>query len=199
MPIEYKAKFRHALHYITVASHAESVYLQGDPLGGLALFDTERGQIDAVWNWLLHQDESVPDRVRRTLLLQLADATVYTGELRYDMARERIPQLEAQIEVAQLLGNKFCESIALGNLGAAYSFLGNEEQAIVCYQQHLILSQMIGDRRGEGNALGNLGLAYAYLGEVPHAIAYYEQQLAIVREIGDRRGEGNALGNLGLA
>ncbi|MBE9542279.1 MAG: tetratricopeptide repeat protein, partial [Proteobacteria bacterium] len=98
-----------------------------------------------------------------------------------------------------LLDNPQSHSVVLGNLGLAYSHLGQVEKAIEYYQKALVISKEIGDRRGEGNRLGNLGIAYSDLGQVEKAIEYYEQALVIAKEIGDRRGEGNALGNLGNA
>jgi tetratricopeptide (TPR) repeat protein len=87
----------------------------------------------------------------------------------------------------------------LGNLGLAYSALGQMEKAIEHYEQALVIAREIGDRRGEGADLGNLGNAYRALGQVDKASEYYEQALVIFCDIGDRRGEGNGLGNLGLA
>jgi tetratricopeptide (TPR) repeat protein len=98
-----------------------------------------------------------------------------------------------------VLGSIGTHGVVLGNLGLAYSDLGQVEKAIEYYEQALVISRGIGDRCGEGNHLGNLGLAYSDLGQVEKAIEYYEQALVISRGIGDRRGEGNHLGNLGLA
>ena len=98
-----------------------------------------------------------------------------------------------------VLKDKQTHGAVLGNLGTAYSNLGEPRKAIEYYEQALKISREIGDRRGEGNHLGNLGLAYSDLGEPRKAIEYYEQALKISRETGDRRGEGNHLGNLGLA
>jgi CHAT domain-containing protein len=91
------------------------------------------------------------------------------------------------------------EGKALGNLGLAYSALGNYAKAIDYHGQSLAIAREIKDRLGEGKALGNLGLAYDALGHYAKAIEYQEQRLAIAREIKDRLGEGKALGNLGLA
>ena len=80
----------------------------------------------------------------------------------------------------------------LGNLGFAYSALGQVEKAIQYYEKALAIAQEIGDRRNEGRWLGYLGSAYSDLGQIEKAIQYYEQALAIAREIGDRRNEGGS-------
>ena len=87
----------------------------------------------------------------------------------------------------------------LGNLGNAYSNLGETRRAIGLYGQALAIDREIGDRQGEEAHLGNLGSAYANLGETRRAIELYEQALAIDREIGDRRGEAADLTNIGIA
>ncbi|MGB1250981.1 MAG: tetratricopeptide repeat protein [Candidatus Promineifilaceae bacterium] len=91
------------------------------------------------------------------------------------------------------------EGAHLGNLGLAYSALGEVQEAIKYHKEALEIAREIGDRRGEGNQLGNLGNAYSALGEVEEAVKYYKEVLEIAREIGDRRGEGADLGNLGVA
>ncbi|MCP4283902.1 MAG: tetratricopeptide repeat protein, partial [Gammaproteobacteria bacterium] len=75
------------------------------------------------------------------------------------------------------------EGAHLGNLGNAYSALGQVEKAIEYYQQALTISREIGHRQGEGNRLGNLGNAYRALGQVEKARAHLEQSLAIFVEI----------------
>ena len=64
--------------------------------------------------------------------------------------------------------------MALGNLGLAYSDLGETRKAIEYYEQDLAIARETGDRRGEGMTLGNLGNAYSDLGEPRKAIEYYE-------------------------
>jgi tetratricopeptide (TPR) repeat protein len=188
---------RHARYYVGVAAAARTFYLKGGTttLTGLALFDQERPQIAAGWNWALaHAGNQDAD----ALLCDYAVASLHIGDLRYDTRRERIPQLEAALAAARRRSDRYAEGARQGNLGNAYAALGDARQAILYHEQHLAIAREIGDRRGEGNALGNLGLAYRVLGDARQAIRYHEQHLAIAREIGDRRGEGAALGNLGL-
>jgi tetratricopeptide (TPR) repeat protein len=50
------------------------------------------------------------------------------------------------------------EGAFLGNLGLAYSDLGQIEKAIEHYQQALAIHREIGYRQGEASQLGNLGI-----------------------------------------
>ncbi len=88
---------------------------------------------------------------------------------------------------------------SLKNLGNAYYYLGEYQQAIDSFQQSLKIKQEIGDRNGEAKSLNNLGSAYNSLGEYQQAIDYLQQSLEITREIGDRNGEAKSLNNLGNA
>jgi tetratricopeptide (TPR) repeat protein len=189
---------RHAEHYAMVLRSANKLYKQGSEAiqRGLALFDLERGNIQAGQAWA--QANAEKNKAAAQLCSDYPDAGAYCLELRQH-PRERIRWREAALAAARSLKHRAGEGVHLGNLGLAYADLGEPRRAIEFYEQRLIIAREIGDRRGEGAALGNLGLAYYHLGEPRRAIEFYEQQLEITREIGDRRGEGAALGNLGLA
>ena len=189
---------RHAAHYERVLSAADDLFLQGNEgvLAGLALFDLERGNIEAGQDWAARR-AAVDDAAAR-LCSSYPDAGVYVLSLRQH-PREWIQWLEAALTAARRLGDREAEGAHLGNLGLAYARMGEIRRAVEYHEQALVISREIGDRRAEGAHLGNLGNAYADLGEVRRAVEFYEQRLAIAREIGDRRGEGAALGNLGSA
>ncbi len=87
----------------------------------------------------------------------------------------------------------------LGNLGNAYIYLGEYQQAIGYHQRALAVAEQIGDFPGKGRHMGNMGLAYVRLGEYLQAIDYLEQALAIAEQIGDFQGKSRHLGNLGIA
>ena len=89
------------------------------------------------------------------------------------------------LAIAREIGDRRGQGNALGNLGNAYSDLGEPRKAIEFYEQALKISKEIGDRRGEGADLGNLGSAYSDLGEPRKAIKFYEQALKIFEDIED--------------
>jgi tetratricopeptide (TPR) repeat protein len=71
----------------------------------------------------------------------------------------------------------------LGNLGNAYSDLGDPRKAIDFYDQALQISREIGDRRGEGNRLFNMSLSLHALGQNEKAVSLARSALAIFEEI----------------
>jgi tetratricopeptide (TPR) repeat protein len=171
---------RYADYYANIARKADTLYYQGGDalITGLALFDAERAHIDTVWEWIGRGGTLVKDK----LLYDYAYATTDIGLLRYDMRKEQIPHFEAALEAARRASNRGAEMAWLGNLGIAYSNLGEVRRAIEFYEQTLMITREIGNRHGEGNALGNLGLAYADLGETRRAIEYNEHCIAHVRK-----------------
>jgi tetratricopeptide (TPR) repeat protein len=185
----------HARHYTAVSAETDELYLKGDVVGGLALFDRERAQIEAAYAWLTARG----DEAGAQQLLMLVNAVVYTGQALRFHPRQRIAWLESQLRAARIVKHRQAEGSALGGLGIAHAAMGDARQAIGFSEQHLAIAREIGDRHGEGAALGNLGNVHGDLGDVGKAIEFYEQSLVICREMGDRRGEGSALGNLGLA
>ena len=194
----YRARRRHAAHYLAVGERADDTYLKGGErvLEGLRLFDEERVQIEAGQAWAAGY--AAEDNEAAVLAQDYPLRAASVLDLRLH-PRELIRWLEASAEAARKLGNQDREGLALGNLGVAHRQLGELRRAIEYYEQSLEITRETQDRRSEGNALGNLGVAHRQLGEPRRAIEYYEQQLKITRETGDRRGEGQTLGNLGLA
>jgi tetratricopeptide (TPR) repeat protein len=194
-------RLAHANHYRAVLATCGQLYLSGAAgiTTGMAVFDTERSQIQAAHAWLLAAAKSeVPSLERDHLLIAYPNAGAYVLNLRHH-PREQIAWLEAALAAARQLNDRRSEASALGNLGSAWADIGDARKAIGFHEQALVISREIGDRRAEGQDLGNLGIAWFELGDARKAIGFYEQRLVIAREIGDRRGEGCALGNLGIA
>ena len=190
---------RHAEHYRNVLAYANTLYKEGGAslVRGLSVVDLEWANLQAGHAWVAGQRDEVDENMAR-LAMTYPNAAASVLELRQH-PRERIRWLEIALAAARRLEDRAYEASTLGNLGLAYWSLGEVQQAIQSYEQHLTITRDLGDRRGEGNALGNLGVVYTQLGESRQAIYFNEQALIIDRELGDRRGEGTALGNLGLA
>jgi tetratricopeptide (TPR) repeat protein len=113
---------------------------------------------------------------------------------------EWLDSMRTALAAARLVGDRQGEGRHLGNLGNAYSSLGQYDKAIEHHRQALGIAREIpADRQMESAALGNLGVAYKNLGQYGKAIEHHRQALGIAREIGDRAGEGAWLGNLGSA
>jgi tetratricopeptide (TPR) repeat protein len=189
---------RFATHYKNVLAFVDTLYKRGGELlrRGLAIFDLEWANIQAGHAWVAILADSANADVAR-LGMTYPDVGAYGLYLRLH-SREWIRWLEIALAAAQRLQHREGEAVALGNLGTAYTDLGETRCAIQCFEQALLIDREIGDRRGEGIDLGNLGNAYADLGETRCAIQFYEQALISHREIGDRRGEGNVLGSIAL-
>lgn len=189
---------RHAKLYRAVLGSADELYLKGGDsiVTGLALFDLERGNIQAGQVWAA--THSPEDHEVAKLCSGFPDWGAYILSLRQH-PREGIHWREVALTAARQLNDRAAEGRHLGSLGIAHKNLGDYRRAIEYHEKALVIDREIGDRRAEGQDWVNLGIAHYSLGDYRRAIEYYEQALVIDREIGDRRGEGNALGNLGTA
>ncbi len=190
------AQRRFARHYCAVLETCDSLYMKGNEAvqHGLALFDQEWSNIQAGQAWAEAKREKDLDFAE--LCIDYSCVGVRVLSLRQH-PRARIHWLEVQLAVAQQLKRRDHEGYALGNLGLAWSDLGEQRKAIEFSEQALVIARETSDRRNEGAWLNNLGRAWAALGERRKAIEVYEQRIAIAREIGDRKGEGIVSGNLG--
>ena len=190
------AKFRHAMHYREIGNRADLLYISGgaNVFRGLNLFDQERINIEAAFEWLQTQrnEESI------ALLISLVNAVTYTGGLRFHPFQQ-IDWLRAEHDAARKAQNRKQEGASLLNLGNAYRDLGDIRNAIRFHEQSLAIKREIGDRCGEGVALACLGMDYSRLGEELKAIEFYKQWLVIVREIKDWRETGNVFACLGVS
>jgi len=74
--------------------------------------------------------------------------------------------------------------IVLNNIGFAYNYLSQYQNAIDNFEQSLKIAREIKERRGEGNALGNLGIAYYSLGKYDKAIEFQLQSLVVLKRKG---------------
>jgi tetratricopeptide (TPR) repeat protein len=191
-------QIRHASHFMYLLAKAHELYLRGGESlkVGLRLFDTEWVNFSTGQAWAAAHASETDEAAR--LCRDYPNAGTCFLELRRH-PRERIKWLEAALAAARRLNDRRAEGGHLGNLGIAYSSLGEYRRSIEYREKHLKIAREMRDRCGEGNALDNLGSAYFFLGEYRQAIEYYESGLGIAHETGDRRLQGGSLGGLGVA
>ena len=188
----------HANYFLELLRDVDGLYKQGGLLIHPALwrFDAEWANIQAGFAWAAGRTGEDEGATR------ICDDYPLAGGNLLDLRQhplERISWRELALAAAQKLKDRKGEGYHLGNLGLAYTALGEPRRAINFLQQRLSIAREINDRRGEGNGLRSLGVAYNLLGESRRAIECSEQALTIAREIGDWPGEGYCLSNLGLA
>jgi len=118
---------------------------------------------------------------------KISDWNLQLGRIKLLMgfAEESMKYFEESLVRSKKIGDRRGERTTLGNLGSAYSDLGQVEKAIEYYEQALVISKETGDRRGEGYHLGNLGNAYRHLGDTEKAIEYFNRALSIGNKIQD--------------
>jgi CHAT domain-containing protein len=78
-----------------------------------------------------------------------------------------------------------------------YSDLGQQQKALVYYNQALPILRQVGNRAGEAATLNNIGYVYSDLGQKQKALEHYNHALPVYRVVGDRFGEATALNNIG--
>ena len=195
---ERNADLRHATYYLVVLGKCHESYRRGGDAikGGLALFDVERRNIEAGQRRAYEKADG--DQTAARLCNRYPTAGGDVLNLR-QLPRERIFWLESALGAARQLKDRASEGRHIGNLGSAYSDLGQHPLAIKFYEQSLTIIREIGDRYNEGRLLNLIGVAYKNLREYHRAIEVYEQGLAINKEVGDQHGEGDVLMNLGNA
>jgi tetratricopeptide (TPR) repeat protein len=186
---------KHAQHFLASLKQMNPIFRSGreDLLRGLRALDLDWVNIQAGQKWAssnFHQDEEAA----RVCSLYPNDG-IYYLDLRLSPS-ERIRWIELGIAAAQKIKERSIEGAHFGNLGNAYSELGDTHRAIDSYQQHLNISRELGNQRGEATALGNLGEAYRKA-DSSQAIKFYEKSLTICREIRSRDGEYLSLCGLG--
>lgn len=99
--------------------------------------------------------------------------------------------LECGTNDERILSAIFCQ------LGNAYFYKKDFENALKYHDQDLKLSQLNGDLVGESKACGNIGNTFKMLEQFDKAIHYCTKHLEIARSLKDQVNESRALYNLG--
>jgi tetratricopeptide (TPR) repeat protein len=186
---------RHAAYYLSVLGQAERLFLRGHDEARAALgnFDAERANIERGQRWAQENANSDPEAALICNAYPEAGAYLIGFRLQPD---ERIRWREAALAAARLLNDRIAAGRHLGNLGVAYTDIGDLRMAKEALDARVEIARELSDRHAEAIGVGNLGLVFSNLGQTKEAIALHESSLKIDREIGNRRGEACALGNL---
>ncbi|KAJ0183591.1 hypothetical protein K1T71_000014 [Dendrolimus kikuchii] len=88
-------------------------------------------------------------------------------------------------------------SAIYSQLGNAYFYLGDYNNAMQYHKHDLTLARKMNDKLGEAKASGNLGNTLKVMGKFAEAIQCCKRHLDISRSLGDKLSEGRALYNLG--
>jgi tetratricopeptide (TPR) repeat protein/predicted MPP superfamily phosphohydrolase len=200
------AQQKHAKYYLKVLSQVETLYKKGEMnlLAGLDLFDREWANIKVGQSWVRNiiRNSGKTKKSDLKFALQLASSYASNAMNVLDLRlhpRDSIEWYETGLLAAKMMGIQGYEGLFLGNLGGAYTDLGEVHKAIEYYEHALAIAREIGDKCNEGAWLGNIGSSHYRLGEARKALEYYEQTLSIYCKIGNIREEGITLGNMGLA
>jgi len=96
-----------------------------------------------------------------------------------------------------ILKDKQIYGKVLGNLGTAYSDIGEVRKAVEYYEQGLKIALETQNKIDEGIWLQNLATACSDLGDYAKAETYYEKSFEIFKETGCKNLEATAIGNMG--
>ena len=125
---------------------------------------------------------------------------IYTDAGGYEAlgTKSALADYERAAQAAQRGPDRRAETLALNNLGIAYSSYGQYEQAIAAYERALTLAREAGYSAANTAILNNLALTYASLSRYDKAAEYFEQALSAERMSSDGSpgGQGVILNNL---
>jgi len=90
------------------------------------------------------------------------------------------------------------EAFILNELGLMKQNLNYPYDALLYYEEGLVLRRQQGNKREEATILCNIGKVYDDLGNKQMSLVYYEQVLPIDRALDNRLGEATTLNNIGF-
>ena len=187
---------RHANHFLTVGEQLDKLYKKGHAhvVEALRQFDAQWPHFEAAWEWMSCQTSE--NAV--TFVSKFPSVLIYLLYSRLS-PRQLVPFFEKAVIAARQLGDQRVVGVHLGNLGLAYTNLGEYRLALTCHLEALAIDQEIGDHSGEADDIGSIGLAYNHLKEWHSAIKYHRRYLKMTRTHNNQIGQAIALTNLGEA
>lgn len=86
------------------------------------------------------------------------------------------------LEITTELKDTSGEGRAVGNLGNAYTAIGQYDDAIMYHRRRLAIAEQAKDLNAKARACGNLGNAYSALHDYSEALSSYKMSLAVAKE-----------------
>ena len=159
------------------------------------VWNVRRGSENHVVNRLIDKDR---DR-RQLLRLDLNDLFMKLGEI-LNLALD-VPQNEETTDFVSIL-NGWVENmeaeLIINIIGGILNYIGQTKNALLCFQESLLLAKTIDNEAGISNDLYLIGLAYSVLGDAKKALQHFRESLRISQEIGHQVIEAASLRNIGL-
>jgi tetratricopeptide (TPR) repeat protein len=185
----------HAAYYVQVVKVAGALYRQAgdDLLKGLTLFDRERENIDAGFEW---------SAARYTTGAGIAsicsDYPRYASQILQlrEPPKARISWFTRGLEAARVVADVEAQVVHLIGSGGAHRKLGQKDRAFAIYTEARDLATQAGLPQLRAEILSSLGVEHRDRGEIQQALNCFTEQLAISRELGNQRGVSLALINL---
>lgn len=193
---EHSVSLRYARHYAKIAAEARKMFDAGGEklLEGVELFDRERANIDAGWDWTATYGD---DALRLNYAANTMEGNF--SDMRYHARRDLLPRGEAMLIAARQLRRRKDEAFALSILGNLNKNLGDLSKAQQYYSQAFKVAAEARDIGQQAAVQGNLSHVYREAGQIAQAVESSKQFLAFAHKSRQRHVEGSALTNLGLA
>ena len=143
------------------------------------------------------RDSSAEDRTRVAVRKLVAEASNLRQQGTAESLTGAIKKLEEALPLIRGIRDRYGESEALGNMGAAYFVLAEYQKTIEMFTLALAIWQETGDRQGQAVAYVAIANAQSLLGEWEKVIESLKKALLINRAQGDPRNEANTLHSIG--
>jgi predicted ATPase/DNA-binding SARP family transcriptional activator len=187
--------FRSAIEWSTSAGKADLALRM---LGALAYFWFSRGFLGSEWKDLVHQALARPEGSERTSIRAKALKSMGLTCWEDAHARERLPDLEEALSIAEELGDRFNIAMSLRYLGLLEDIDGNYAAARRLLGRSLEIWQEIGPEADLERAIGLIfvGDLAKHEGDLSAAKSLYEEAIAGLERVGDLNWRGYAVRRL---
>lgn len=138
-------------------------------------------------------------RRKTTAELSLANRILGSVALGEDRIDDAAVLFQRSLDQAKVEANRLDEVQAAGNLGLAWTYLGDYTRARAAHRQARMAGRSLGDLRIEGKGLANEAMIDNWVGDPRSAIARLDTARSLYRQSDYEPGEEHALGQLATA